>query len=116
MSAIAVFPIALGVTDLCRRGIRAVWPPLLIGPVMVLVCAVLGALRHAGDIPLLVVAAAAVVAWEWLRARSEHSGRQQGAPLAVFGSTLALLAVLSGWVLAGQWRRRAVVDLGPPTA
>lgn len=97
MSAVAVFLTALGVADLCRRAVRAAWPPLLIGPVVVLVCAALGALWHAGDIALLVFAAAAVVAWEWLCARSELSGRRQGAPLAVFAAALALLAVLSGW-------------------
>ncbi|OBB81941.1 hypothetical protein A5760_13340 [Mycobacterium colombiense] len=97
MSAIAVFLIALGVADLCRRATRAVWPPLLIGPIVVLACAALGALWHAGDIALLVLAAAAVIAWEWLCARSERSGAAQGAPLAVFGCALALLAVSSGW-------------------
>lgn len=97
MSAIAVFLIALGVADLCRRATRALWPPLLIGPVVVLACAALGALWHAGDIALLVPAAGAVIAWEWLCARSERSGTAQGAPLAVFGSTMALLAVSSGW-------------------
>ena len=97
MSAIAVLLIALGVTDLFRRAIRAFWPPLLIGPVVVLTCAGLGALWRAGDIPLLVLVAAAVVAWEWLCACSERSGSRQAAPLAVFASALALLAVSSGW-------------------
>ncbi|MEB4207648.1 hypothetical protein [Mycobacterium sp. 94-17] len=97
MSAVAVLLIALGVADLCRRATGAAWPPLVAGPVAVLACAVLGALWHAGDITLLVPAAAAVVAWEWLCARCERSGTAQGAPLAVFGSALALLAVASGW-------------------
>ncbi|GAB1811434.1 hypothetical protein [Mycobacterium sp. MUNTM1] len=97
MSAVAVFLIALGVADLCRRATRGVWPPLLIGPAVVLASAALGALWRAGDIALLVLAAAAVVAWEWLCARSERSGTAQGAPLAVFGCAMALLAVLSGW-------------------
>ena len=97
MSAIAVFLIALGVADLCRRATSAVWPPLLIGPVTVLACAALGALWHAGDIALLVLTAAAVIAWEWLCARSERTGTAQGAPMTVFSSALALLAVMSGW-------------------
>lgn len=97
MSAVAVFLTALGVADLCRRAVRAIWPALLIGPVVVVACAALAALWHAGDIALLVSAAAAVIMWEWLCARSEHSGTQQLAPLAVFGCALALLAVLSGW-------------------
>jgi hypothetical protein len=97
VSAVAVFLTALGVADLCRRAVCAVWPPLLIGPVVVTVCAALSALWHAGDIPLLVLAALAVVAWEWLCTRSELSGRTQGTPLAVFGGALALLTVSSGW-------------------
>jgi hypothetical protein len=97
VSAIAVLLIALGVADLCRRAVRAVWPPLVIGPIVVVVCAVLGALWRVGDVPLLVVAAAAVVAWEWLCPRSERTGKLQVAPLAVFATALALLALLSGW-------------------
>ncbi|WP_406813888.1 hypothetical protein [Mycobacterium sp. M23085] len=120
MSAIAVLLIALGVADLCRRASRAVWPPLLIGPVVLLACAALGALWHAGDIALLTLAAAAVVAWEWLCARSERSGTAQGAPLAVFGAALALLAVLSGWSspvngVVGRWSAWAHLPVGHVT-
>ena len=97
MSAVAVFLVALGVADLCRRAARAVWPPLVIGPVVVVVCATLGSLWHGGDIALIVLTATTAVVWEWLCLRSERSGRQQVAPLAVFGAALALLAVLSGW-------------------
>lgn len=101
MSAVAVFLIALGVADLCRRTVRALWPPLLAGPGVVLACAGLAALWHAGDIPLLALAATAVVTWEWLCARSELSGENQLAPLAVFGGALTVLAVLSGWSSPG---------------
>lgn len=97
MSAVAVFLIALGSADLCRRAVRAAWPPLLVGPIVVTACAALAALWHAGDILLLASAAVAVVGWEWLCAQSELSGSRQGAPLAVFGAALALLTVLSGW-------------------
>ncbi len=97
MSAIAVLLIAVGIADLCRRAIRTLWPSLLVGPVVVVTCAALSALWHAGDIVLLVSAAVAVIAWEWLCARSERSGARQGAPLAVLGGALAMLAVLSGW-------------------
>lgn len=100
MSAVAVLLVAVGIADLCRhavRAVRAAWLPLAIGPVVVVACAVLGALWHRGDIPLLVVAAAATVAWEWLCLRSESSGRQQAAALAVFAAALVLLLVLSGW-------------------
>jgi hypothetical protein len=97
VSAVAVLLIALGVADLGRRAVRAAWPPLAIGPVVVVVCAALCALWHVGDIPVLVVAAVAVVVWEWLCMRSERSGRRQAAPLALFAAALALLIVLSGW-------------------
>jgi hypothetical protein len=97
MSAVAVLLIAVGIADLCRRAVRGVWLPLVIGPVVVAGCAALGALWHRGDIPLLVLAAAAAVVWEWLCQRAERSGRQQAAPLAVFAAALALLMMLSGW-------------------
>ena len=97
MSAVAVFLIAAGVADLCRRAIGAHWPALAAGPVLVVGCAVLGALWHAGDVALLVPAACAVAAWEWLCMRSERSGSGQAAPLAVFAGALALLAAASGW-------------------
>jgi hypothetical protein len=97
VSAVAVLLIALGVADLCRRAIRAAWVPLAIGPLVVVACAALGALWRRGDIPLLALAAAAVVVWEWLCRRSENSGRRQPAPLAVFAAALLALTVLSGW-------------------
>lgn len=82
MSAIAIFLIAVGIADLCRRVVDAAWPPLVIGPVLVVGCAASGALWHGGDVALLVPAACAVAAWEWLSMRSERSGRRQAAPLA----------------------------------
>lgn len=97
MSAVAVLLIALGVADLCRRAVRAVWPSLVVGPVVVAVCGALAGLWHAGDIALLGLAAAASVAWEWLCRRSELRGRRQAAPLAVFVAALTVLIVLSGW-------------------
>jgi hypothetical protein len=97
MSSVAVFLVALGVADLCRRAVGAVWPPLVVGPVVVMVCATLGSLWHRGDVPLLVLAAAAAVVWEWLCLRAERSGRQQASPLTVFAAALVSLIVLSGW-------------------
>ncbi len=97
MSAVAVLLIALGVADLCRRAVRAAWPSVVAGPVVVVACAALSALWHRGDIPLLVLAAAGSVVWELLCPRSERSGRQQAAPLTVFVATLTLLTILSGW-------------------
>ena len=112
VSAVAVLLIAVGIADLCRRRSASAWLPLAIGPVVVVACAALCALWHVGDIPLLVLAAAAAVVWEWLCLRSERSGRQQAAPLAVFVAALALLIVLSGWSSAVGGRRRAVVGTG----
>jgi hypothetical protein len=97
VTGVAVLLIAVGVADLCRRGVRAPWLPLAIGPVVVVVCAALCALWHVGDIALLVPAAVAAVVWEWLCTRSERSGRRQAAPLAVLAAALALPTVLSGW-------------------
>ncbi|OBF54165.1 hypothetical protein A5787_05310 [Mycobacterium sp. 852002-50816_SCH5313054-b] len=108
MSGVAVLLLAVGIADLCRRAVRAAWAPLAAGPAVVVACVALGALWHRGDILLLVVAAAASVVWEWLCLRSERSGRQQAAPLAVFAAALVLLIVLSGWSSAvggvvGRW-------------
>jgi hypothetical protein len=97
VSAVAVFLIATGVADLCRRAVRSEWPAVVSGPMAVVLCAALGALWHVGDVILLAVAAAAVVAWEWLCRRSENSGTHHIAPLAGFAAALALLTVLSGW-------------------
>jgi hypothetical protein len=97
VSAVAALLIALGVADLCRRAVRAAWPPLAVGPVVVVVCAALCSLWHAGDIPLLVLAAVAAATWEWLCLRSERSGRRHAAPLAVFAAAVAMLTALSGW-------------------
>jgi len=97
VSGVAVFLIAVGIADLCRRTIGAAWPPLAIGPALVVGCAALGALWHGGDVALLVPAACTVAAWEWLCMRSERSGRRQAAPLAVFAGTLTFLTVASGW-------------------
>ncbi len=108
MTAVAVLLLAVGVADLCRRAVRSAWPPLAVGPVVVVTCAALGALWHGGDIPLLVAAATTAVAWEWLCLRSERSGHAQAAPLAVFATALVLLIVLSGWStrvsgVVGRW-------------
>jgi hypothetical protein len=97
LSAVAVLLIAAGIADLCRRAVRTAWVPLAIGPIVVVASAGLGALWHGGDIPLLALAAAAAIVWEWLCQRSERSGKQQAAPLAVFAAALVLLTVLSGW-------------------
>ncbi len=97
MSALAVFLIATTVADFCRRAVRVAWPSLAIGPIVVLVCAALGALWRLGDVVVLAIAAAAVVVWEWLCRRSENSGTHQVAPLAGFAAAVALLIVLSGW-------------------
>jgi hypothetical protein len=97
MSAVAVLLIAVGIADACRLSTRGVWLPVTVGPVVVAVCATLGALWHAGDIALLILAAAATVAWQLLCARSERTGSHHLTPLVVFAASLALLTVLSGW-------------------
>ena len=96
MSAVAVLLIAVGIADACSRSTRVVWLTVAVGPVVVAVCAALGALWHVGDIVLLALAAAATVAWQLLCARSERTGAHHLAPLVVFGASLGLLMVLSG--------------------
>jgi hypothetical protein len=88
--------VAMGITDGCR-GFRAGWVSLVAGPVVVVVVGALSALWHAGDIALLLVAAAATVVWRILCRRAERTGEQVIAPLVVFFGAGSVLIVLSGW-------------------
>lgn len=122
MSAVAVLLIAVGIADACRLSTRGVWLPVIVGPVVVAVCAALGALWHAGDIALLILAAAATVAWQLLCARTERTGLHHLAPLVAFAAALALLTVLSGWGcevngIVARWSRWVALPLDhfPPT-
>jgi hypothetical protein len=108
VSAVAVLLIAVGVADAWRWSIRGRWLPLVLLPVVVVVCALLAGLWHRGDIPLLLIAAAAGVGWEWLCARAEGAGAHQGAPLALFAAAVGALILLSGWAsgvtgLVARW-------------
>lgn len=116
MSAVAVMLIAMGIADGCRRMFQPRRLALGLGPVIVVVIAALSALWHRGDIVLLVIAAAAVVGWEWLSIRSERSGEQEAAPLVVFAAAVAVLIVSSGWGshaggLVGRWCRWTALPL-----
>jgi hypothetical protein len=108
MSALAIFFVAIGITDICRRLTSLRWLPLCCGPVTVLGCALLSGLWHLGDIVLMVLSAAAIVGWVLLCARTERGGAGQVAPLMVFGTTVAVLGGLAGWAspvagLVGHW-------------
>ncbi|MGV0835558.1 hypothetical protein [Mycolicibacterium thermoresistibile] len=96
MSALAVFFIAVGVADVCRRLSRRSWLPVAVVGATVVGGAVLAGLWHRGD-ALLLVAAGAGVAWELLCIRAERTGERQLAPLTVFGFAVAVLVTLSGW-------------------
>jgi hypothetical protein len=97
MSALAVMLIAIGVADAVRRVTRIRWLPPVVAPIVTVACAALCGLWHAGDFPLLAIAAAASIGWIILGARAERTGAHEGAPLAVFGLALAALILLSGW-------------------
>lgn len=108
MSALAVLLIAIGLADVFRRVTHREWLPVLIVPAAVVACALLAGLWHRGDLPLLVIAAAAGMAWQVLGARAERTGRRQWAPLIVLAAAAATLIVLSGWAsevagLVGRW-------------
>jgi hypothetical protein len=97
VSAIAVLLIAIGVADACRWSFRGRWLPPLVVPAVVVACGLLAGLWHRGDIPLLLLAAAAGIGWEWLCARAERTGAHQAAPLALFGAAVGVLILSSGW-------------------
>jgi hypothetical protein len=113
VSALAAMLIAVGIADAVRRLVRRAWVPAVIAPTVVVVCAALSGLWHHGDIPLLIIAAAAGVSWVVLGARAER-GDHESAPLAVFGLALAALILLSGWAsdvggLVARWSSWAEV-------
>lgn len=95
MSALAVLLIAVGIGDVCRRQVDARWVAPVIAVATILACMLLGALWHAGDVILLVIAAAASVAWLLLCGRAERTGTHQALPLSVFGLAVVVLFLLS---------------------
>ncbi|MGH3678021.1 MAG: hypothetical protein ACRDU5_20260 [Mycobacterium sp.] len=97
MTALAVMFIAMGIADVCRRSTARLWPSLVVAPLVVVGCALLGALWRVGDIPLLLIGAAATVGWVVLCDRAERTGEHELTPLTLFGAAVALLIVLSGW-------------------
>lgn len=97
MSGLAVMLIAIGIADVCRRLTTRVWVPVLVGPLVVVTCALLAGLGHRGDIALCVVASGVCVGWVVLCARAERTGEQQLAPVALLGGAVVLLILLSGW-------------------
>ncbi len=117
MSAVAVLLIAVGIADAWRRLTRAVWLPLVTGPVAVVACAALCGLWRAGDIVLLALAAATAVVWEALCLRSERTGAHQSTPLAVMVAAVAVLTVLSACGsevhgLVARWASWVALPLG----
>jgi hypothetical protein len=96
VSALAVMLIAMGIADVCRRLTGRPRLPAVTAPIVVAVCAALAGLWHLGDIVLLVIAALAGIAWALLCARAERTGERELAPLALFGSAVAVLIALSG--------------------
>ncbi|KZS82149.1 hypothetical protein A4G29_10895 [Mycobacterium kansasii] len=120
MSAVAVLLIAVGIADGWRRLSRAVWLPLVTGPVVIVACAALCGLWHARDIVPLGLAALAAVAWEVLCLRSERTGGHQRPALAVMVIALVVLIILSGLGshaggLTDRWAHWVALPLGTVT-
>jgi hypothetical protein len=108
VSALAVLLIAIGLADMCRRVTHRTWIPVAVVPAAVVGCALLGGLWHRGDVPLLLIACAAGIAWQVLGARAERTGHRPWAPLLVLASAAGTLILLSGWAsgvagLVGRW-------------
>jgi hypothetical protein len=118
VSGLAVMLIAMGIADVCRRLTDRLWVPIVIAPGVVVGCAAVAGLWHLGDIPLLVIAAAASVAWLLLCVRAERTGEHELAPLALFACAVGLLIVLSGWGsdvagLVARWPSWVGLSVGP---
>lgn len=108
MSVLSVLLIAIGIGDMCRRLIPDRRLPPAIGLAVLVVCALLAGLWHLGDVPLLIIAAAACAGWLVSCDRAERTGTRQAVPLVVFGTAVGLLILLSGWGseaagLVGRW-------------
>jgi hypothetical protein len=119
MSALAVLLIAMGLGDVCRRLVRARWVAPVVALAVVVACLLLGGLWHRGDAPLLVIAAAASVAWLLLCGRAERTGSHQALPLTVFGLAVVALILLSGWGshvggLIAKWTTWSGLAVGVP--
>lgn len=97
MGALAVFLIAIGVADICRKLGTRRWPALLAGPLTVMIGAAVAGLWHPGDIVLLVIAAAVSVVWVILGDAAERTGTRQGRALTAFGLGATLIVALGGW-------------------
>ncbi|MDX1889928.1 hypothetical protein [Mycolicibacterium sp. 050158] len=96
MSALAVLLIAVGIGDVCRRLADNRWVAPVVAVATVVACALLGGLWHAGDVVLLVGAAAAGVAWLLLCDRVERTGQRHVTPLVVLGGAAVALILSSG--------------------
>ena len=97
VSAFAVMLIAHGYRRCDRRLTDRSWVPRSSRPRGRRCARRLRALWHAGDIVLLLIAAAASVVWVVLCARAERTGERELTPLVVFGAAVGLLILLSGW-------------------
>ncbi|BBY64542.1 hypothetical protein [Mycolicibacterium helvum] len=97
MSGVAVLLIAIGCADIMRRLATRLWPAVVTGPMVAVAIAALCGLWRPGDLLLVVIAAAAAVAWELSCNHAERvGGRGQVTPLVLFAAVLAMMIVLSG--------------------
>ncbi len=98
MSAVAVFLIAVGCADIARRLTTRTWAGALTGVLAALATAAMCGLWHPGDLLLIGLVAASVLAWELACTHAERvGGRRQLAPLVLFMAVIAALVLLSGF-------------------
>lgn len=101
MTALSIFLIALGVSDLLggllrRTGAWRRWAPVAGGVVMVVLAGAVAGASDAGMIALLVIAAAGTALWQLSAATSFASNRRHWLPLALLAGTTTVLIVFSG--------------------
>jgi hypothetical protein len=97
VSALAVLLVAVGVGDVSRTVVGKRWLPTVIGLAALVACALLAGLWHLGDVPLLIIAALTCVGWLVSCERADRMGTRQATPMAVLGTGVVLLILLSGW-------------------
>lgn len=96
MSILAVFLLAVGIGDLCRRPSWPPWIPLLAAPATVVAAGGLAGLGSRADLALLVLAGLLAAAWIMLVARSRRYGRGHGWSLLVLLGGVVLTTLLAG--------------------
>ncbi|MBO1768001.1 hypothetical protein [Allobranchiibius sp. GilTou38] len=110
MSILGALLLAVGVGDLVR--VRSVVASYAVGPLVLLVAALVADLHDAADIVLLVFAAAVAAAWRWLAGRAARSRHGETLALCLLGAGVLVVMIAAGSAshadgALGHWMRHS---------